>query len=412
MKAKLTKRFVDSIDPARVVTIVWDTELKGFGIKVTPLGRRSYFLYYRTQSGEQRRPTIGSHEVITPDEARQIARKWLGEVANGKDVSAQRKADRSGETVSDLAARYLSDYASQYKKPTSVSADRGIIANHITPQLGRQKIKTVTRADIERCMLAIREGKTARELEPQRKRGRRRIRGGAVIANRAVALLSKMFSCGEGWGLIQSNPAQGIRKFGERRKDRFLDLDEIGRLISSLDFADSAGTESPYATAAIRLLLWTGMRSSEVRQLRWNEVDLDTQCLRLADTKTGARVIPLSSHTLKIIKSLRRETDKDIVFQSSQRGSPLALTRPWYRIRASAGIDTSATIHTLRHTFASWSVMGGQSLAQVGAVLGHKSAQTTLRYADHRLEALRSYSQQTGDIFVQGQPKRQHAPSK
>jgi integrase len=409
MKAKLTKRSVESIAPAQIVTIVWDTELKGFGLKVTPTGRRSYFLYYRTQSGEQRRPTIGPHGAITPDEARQIARKWLVDVANGRDVSAQRKADRAAETVSDLTTRYLSEYANQHKKPTSVSADRGIIANHIIPQLGRQKIKSITRADIERCMIAIREGRTARELEPQRRRGRRIIRGGAVIANRAVALLSKMFSCAEAWGLIQSNPTQGVRKFRERRKDRFLDLDEIRRLIGSLDVADANGTETAYATGAIRLLLWTGMRSSEVRQLRWHEVDLDTECLRLTDTKTGARIIPLSSHTLEIIKSLPRGTNDDIVFQSSQKGSPLALTRPWYRVRAGAGIDSSATIHTLRHTFASWPVMGGQSLAQVGAVLGHKFAQTTLRYADHRLDALRSYSQQTGDIFMQTKTKRQHS---
>jgi integrase len=128
--------------------------------------------------------------------------------------------------------------------------------------------------------------------------------------------------------------------------------------------------------------------------------ELFGRTLRIPDTKTGARVIPLSSHALAIIQSLPRGTEDEVVFQSSRPGRPVALAKPWYRIRAAAKISSDVNIHALRHTFASWSVMGGQSLAQVGATLGHKSAQTTLRYADHRLEALREYSQQTGDLFA------------
>jgi integrase len=288
-------------------------------------------------------------------------------------VSAERQADRRAATVADVAARYLVEYAQPHKKPRSVATDQANIENHILPLIGRMPVKDLRRADIERVMLAIRDGKTARQLEA-RPRGRRIIRGGEGIANRVLALLSKMLACAHGWELIESNPARGVRKFRENRKDRFLDAEEIARLIDALDIADSGASESPFATAAIRLLLWTGMRSSEVIHLRWREVDLGTKCLRIADTKAGARVIPLSSHTLKIIESLPRAGSGDFVFQSSQRGRPLALTRPWYRIRAAASIDRSVTIHTLRHTFASWSVMDGQSLAQVGAVLGHKSA--------------------------------------
>ena len=397
--------------------VVWDTEIKGFGVKVTPAGRRSYFLYYRARSGQQRRPTIGVHGALTTEQARQIARQWIAEVTLGTDVSASRKSERKAATIADLCNLYLRNYAELHKKPRSIATDRANIENHVLPLIGKMRLKDVRRADIERVLSAIREGQTARVLSA-RPRGRRVIRGGEGIANRVVALVSKMFSCAEGWDLVEQNPARGIRKFRENRKDRFLDIGEVGRLIEVLDTGNRAKTESPFAVAAIRFLLLTGMRSGEALNLKWKEVDFGTHSLRIADTKTGARVIPLSSHALAIIQSLPRGSDDELVFQSSRPGRPLALAKPWYRIRAAANIDCDVNIHALRHTYASWSVMSGQSLAQVGATLGHKLAQTTLRYADHRLEALREYSQQTGDLFAGskqrvtpiGHPKSKSAP--
>jgi integrase len=400
MKTRLTKRAVEAIPIGNKDVVAWDTELRGFGVKVTPAGRRSYFLYYRSKSGQPRRPTIGLHGALTTEQARQIARRWIAEVTMGTDVSADRRAERKAATVADLCILYLRNYAELHKKPRSVATDRANIENHVLPLLGKMRLKDVRRADIEHVLLAIREGKTAR-VRSARPRGRRVIRGGEGIANRVVALVSKMFSCAEGWELVDQNPARGVRKFRENRKDRFLDIDEVNRLIEVLDSADRVKNESLFAVAAIRFLLLTGMRSGEALNLKWKEVDFATESLRIPDTKTGARVIPLSSHAGAIIRSLPRgEADDELVFQSSRPGRPLALAKPWYRIRAAASIDCDVNIHALRHTYASWSVMGGQSLAQVGATLGHKSAQTTLRYADHRLEALREYSQQTGDLFA------------
>ena len=142
------------------------------------------------------------------------------------------------------------------------------------------------------------------------------------------------------------------------------------------------------------------MRTGEVIGLRWLEVDLANGSLKLKDSKTGARAIRLSSHAVAVLGPSHTVSPHELVFPGSNQTSPVSLTRPWYRVRAAAGIDQTANLHCLRHTFASWSVMGGLSLAQVGAVLGHKSAQTTLRYADHRLDAIRGYSQQVGDAFA------------
>lgn len=247
MRQKLSKRVVDGVEPDSAASaegrrpkdiILWDSEVPGFGLKVTPSGSKTYFIYYRTVAGQQRRPKIGEHGRLTVDEARAIARQWLAQSAAGKDISAERQADRVIGTVAELAKRYLTDYAEVHKKPRSVATDRANLDNHVFPLIGGMNVRDVTRQDIDRLKMAVREGKTARTLRAK-PRGRRVIRGGEGIANRVVALVSKMFACSVEWGLRDTNPAMGVRKFKEKRKDRFLDAAEVGRLLFALDAAEA-----------------------------------------------------------------------------------------------------------------------------------------------------------------------------
>lgn len=399
MRTKFSKKFVEAIEPSQKDQLFWDTEVPGFGLKVTPKGKRAYFIYYRNRSGQQRRPKIGDHGSITLDEARKIAQQQLALVASGTDISAQRQVERSVGTVAELADRYLSDYAEAHKKRSSIKTDKANIENHVLPILGAMAVGDVTRQDIDRLKLAVRDGQTARKL-PAKPRGRRIVRGGEGIANRVIALTSKMFACAQEWGHRADNPAQGIRKFREHRKDRFLSSDEVGRLLTALREARQQQTESLSAIVAIRILLLTGMRCGEVLNLKWKEIDEANACFRLPDSKTGSRIIPYSRDVAEDIRSLERAGPEELVFEGREPGSPLSLRRPWYRIRELANIDDTANLHSLRHTFASWSVMNGLSLTQVGALLGHKSSQTTLRYADHALEAQRSYFEKTGSALA------------
>jgi integrase len=399
VRERLTKLVVDGLRSEAKDVIVWDRDLKGFGVKVTPSGKKIYFTYYRTMSGKQRKPTIGLHGKVTTEEARQVARKWIAAAISGQDISGERQEARVAPLIRDLAQRYLNDYAACFKKPSSYNSDRSNLNNHVLPLIGTRKVSEVTRADIESVKIAIREGKTAARRKAKI-RGRSITTGGPGVANRTVALLSKMMGCAVDWGMRSDNPALRIKKYPEHRKDRFLDTTEIRRLLQALEQADVEALESPHMVVWLRLLLFTGLRLGEVRDLQWSDVNLVRGTLRLRDSKTGARTVPLNEQAISLLSRHNKTANDQFVIQSAIAEGRPSLGKPWARIRKLAAIDDSVNIHCLRHTFASWAVMGGLSLAQTGALLGHKSTQTTLRYADHLTEAVRGYSQKTADMIV------------
>jgi integrase len=380
VRERLTKLVVDGLKPEAKDFIIWDRDLKGFAVKVTPTGKKVYFVFYRTASGKQRKPAIGLHGKVTTEEARQIARKWIAAAITGHDISAERQDARAAILVRDLAQKYLDDYAACFKKPSSAKSDKSNLDNHVLPLIGTKKVSEVTRADIESVKTAIKEGKNS--------------------ANRTVSLLSKMMGCAVDWGMRPDNPALRIKKYPERRKDRFLDTEEIRRLLAALDQASLRGVETIHTIACLRLLLLTGLRLGEIRDMHWKDVDLARGTLRLRDSKTGARTVPLNDQAIAVLQKHSTTKSDQFVIQSATGVGRPALGKPWQRIRKLADIDDSANIHCLRHTFASWAVMGGLSLAQTGALLGHKSTQTTLRYADHLTEAVRGYSQKTANLIA------------
>ena len=378
MKIKLTKRNVESISPAEKDVVLRDTELPGFGCKITPKGRRSYFLYYRTKDSRERRPLIGVHGAITCEQAREIARQWLNEVAAGGDPSGARREQRSAETISEFADRYMKDYAPIKKKPSSIETDRINLRRHILPALGRTKVAAITRADVIRLNQSMKATPGA--------------------ANRTLALLSHILNVAEKWGLRPdgSNPCRHVDKYPERKHERFLSEAELARLAEALTEAEQAQTEMPSVFAAIRLLLFTGARLSEILTLRWEHVDIEGQCLRLPDSKTGAKVIYLPPAALEVLAGLRWRDDNPYVIAGGKPGRHLVnLQKPWRRIRAMSGLD-DVRIHDLRHSFASMAVAGGLSLPVIGALLGHTQPATTARYAHLAADPLKQAANLTG----------------
>jgi integrase len=170
------------------------------------------------------------------------------------------------------------------------------------------------------------------------------------------------------------NPCRHIKPFPERTRERFLSADELARLGKAL----AAWPGSPFASAAIRLLVFTGARLGEVLSLQWAWIDIAKGTARLPDSKTGAKTLHLPPPALEVLASLPRVPDEAHVL-GAKRGTTF-VEEPWRRIRKAAGLD-DVHLHDLRHSFASVAATGGMGLLIIGKMLGHTQAQTTQRYA-------------------------------
>ena len=188
-----------------------------------------------------------------------------------------------------------------------------------------------------------------------------------------------------------------MKRFREDRRERFLSDAEYQRLGATLRKIERDGSETASATAAVRLLMLTGCRLSEIQKLRWEHVDLEAGELRLPDTKTGARMVPLSKAATAVLSSLPRDADNPWVIAGKKPGAHLTdLQHPWRRIRARAELD-DVRIHDLRHSFASRALALGESLPMIGKLLGHTQVQTTARYAHLANESVKASGSRIAD---------------
>jgi integrase len=413
---KLTKKVVDGTapDPNGRDVFVWDAEVKGFGLKVTPTGSKTYVLQYRTQEGRSRRFTIGKHgSPWTCEEARTRAIELLRGLTTGSDPLDVKAETKGAFTVERLAALYLEEGPADKpdKKASSWKTDAICIQRHILPLLGRKLAKTLTAAEIGRFQLDVAAGKTATD-EKTGFRGRAIVKGGKSIARLSVAVLGAMLEFGVNRRLIPANPAKGVKLFKSEKKERFLTDREVFALADGLAAMEDEHAINPVMAAAVRLLMLTGCRKNEILSLRWPWVDFDRACLRLPDSKTGAKVVPLGAPALSILADLERKSQ--YVFPAAYgNGHVIGLQKAWASLRARATalarqraaeagepLDrapnlTDVRLHDLRHSFASFAVADGAALYIVGKVLGHKQSRTTEIYAHLHDDPLRAVAERT-----------------
>ncbi len=388
MNKRLTKKIIDALhcegsDGERFT--VWDDALPGFGVRVAPSGRKVFVLNYRA-NGRKRLLTLGTYGALTLDQARDLAKARLGEVVMGRDPVEQRKKMLQGETVKALCAAYLERHASRKR---SAHDDRRRIEQRILPAWGNRKADSVTRADV--AALHTRIGQHA-----------------PYEANRTIALLSKMFELARRWGFVAenaANPARGIDKFKEQKRDRWLTHEELPRVTAAI-----AQEPNLYVRAAIWLYLLTGVRKTELLKTRWDDIDLVRGELRLPETKAGrVHYVPLSPQAVALLEMMPREEGNPYLLPSTKvPGHHLVnIEKPWRRVRKAAGID-DVRLHDLRRTVGSWLAQAGNSLPLIGRVLNHSNPSTTAIYArlgdDPARQALADHAQRITAIAGQWFP--------
>jgi integrase len=390
MKVKLTKTVVENAPISAEAYCIWDEQTPGFGVKIRPSGKRVYIAQFR-EHGRVKRMTFGAHgPAITIEKARKAANDAISQAALGGNPATAKIDLKTGPAVKELGERYLSEHAEAKKKASSARNDKAMIKNIINPKLGTEKVATVTRAQISELHHSL-------QAKP-------------YAANRTLALLGKMFSLAEKWGLRpdNSNPCRHIEKFKETKRRRFMSIEELSRLGAVLAAAEKDESEPATAIAALRLLIFSGARRDEVLTLKWSYVNWQLNALILADSKTGEKTIPLSAPARAVLEGLPVIAGNDYVLPGHRKGQRLVgLNHIWLRIRAKAKLP-DLRLHDLRHSYASVGAAAGLGLPIIGSLLGHMDASTTQRYAHLALSPMQAATELIGkkiDAAMKKKPK-------
>ena len=348
---RLTQRRVDTLRPRKTVRNVRDAELKGYGVRIMPSGKKRYFIHSQHR-GHRVWKIVGDAAVMTEADARARARSMLAALRDDRDIDADMPGDVPFETV---AEEIFSRYGRRWK-PRTLAANRRYLRDRILPFFTGRPIADITREEVQRWF--------------------RSLHATPAAANRSAPVLSVIMQQAEAWGYRPDggNPCKGIRRYRQKRSERFLSPDEYRRLGMVLDRHEA---RQPFRVAALRLLLLTGCRKSEIIGLEWRFYR-DGR-LYLADSKTGPRTVWLCAAAREVLDGLPRSSR--FVFPIGGWSAPWGwLDGFWMQLRAEAGLE-DVRLHDTRHSFASMALSSGETIRTVGRLLGHVNAATTLKYA-------------------------------
>jgi integrase len=413
---RISKRIVDQIEPTGREFVVWDCDIKGFGVRVRPNGAKSYIVSYRAGTGRKapcRKLTLGAVGKLTPDQARNEARKAIAAVTMGGDPVADKTAARKSLTVAELGRIFLDEHVRPKRKPATAAIYDHAMKKFIAPHLGHIRVDQLTRPTIASL--------------------HRRLSATPSMANYTLAVIASMFGFAQRRGFVVdgANPAARIEKYPEQRRERFLTVEELSRIGEALRESETEGIPwiidrtkpmskhmpqpknrrtifGPYPAAAIRLLLLTGCRLREVLNLKWSYVDFERGMAFLPDSKTGKKTIIFNGAAMEVLASIPKAGS--YVFPGSIPERPRHdLKKVWSAVCRRCDLE-DVRIHDLRHTFASFGAGSGMGLPIVGKLLGHTQPSTTARYAHLDADPVRRASESIGrtiSIALNGRKREQ-----
>lgn len=373
----LTKRAIDELKPRDKSYLAWADGPLRLGVRVSPSGRKYFVLDYTTLDGRRRRLTLGRYGHLTLDDARRDAERKMADVAFGGDPLRDREDAHAEMAFGEFKTAYVK-WAREHKKPATLRNDLDALERLIEPEFRNRKLSSITRRDVAQLHQSLSDH--------------------PAQANRALAVLSHVFSMACTWGVLPegSNPCQHVKRFRETKRSRYLTTEELARLGKALGVLETQGEqEEPtqkgqkkprrkksYADAvrAVRLLLLTGCRLNEILTLRWDDVDIERRLLHLRDAKAGPRDVPLGAAAVTLLKAAPHKNEW--VIPGRLPGTHLVnLSKFWHeQVLPLAGLP-GVRLHDLRHTVGATGASAGFSMLIVGTVLGHRQVATTERYS-------------------------------
>lgn len=369
----LNDKFIKSLPlPKGKHKIYWDDRLIGLGIRITDNNAKSFVLRY-VINGRERKYTLGGYPALSYSAARDMAIQVKGEITKGHDPLDERQAIHSTPTVKQLAEDFLKAKEKVLRPRTMKDYREFFFKKHIVPKFGNLKIDSIGKKEIENFHRSFSE--TPR------------------MGNRILEIMRVMFNTAVSWEILEKNPTQGIKKFPEHKRERYLSEDEISRLTNVLD-----AEPNQMSANIIRLILLTGSRKGEVLSARWQDFEGEVWAKPAFLTKQNKiSRIPLSEEAVDILQKMKTKivtekklatfTDNRIVsteqylfYNTQTKTHQKDIKRFWLEVCKKAKIK-DATIHDLRHTFASVLVSNGVGLEVIGKLVGHSNIRTTQRYA-------------------------------
>lgn len=344
-----------------------DAKTTGLQIRVTSNGAKTFCVYRRIKGGQPERVTLGRYPEMTIEQARRKAADINAAIEGGANPADVKRAHKAEHTFADLFDEYIERHAKHRKITWAEDVQR--YGQYLEKPLGAKKLSNIAKQDVANIHSAITKY------------------GHGTTANRVLALVSSVFGRGIEWGIIERNPAKGIRRNKEESRDRFIQSDELPRFFQALAEEQNATMRDYFLLA-----LLTGARRANVLSMAWRDISLDRAEWRINMTKNGTpQTVTLSLEAMGILQARRKETKKGALFVFPGTGESGHLAEPrkgWKRVLERAGLD-NLRIHDLRRTLGSWQAKTGASMAIIGKSLNHKNQATTAIYARLDLDPVR-----------------------
>ena len=382
-KRKLTKRAIDAIPSPtghdRVV--IHDAEVKGFSIRISR-GSRTFYLY-RWIGGRPQRFRLGTYPELTPEAARRLAEKANGEVAQGKDLAAERRRRRTPSRTDPTLGEVFDHTLEHHWKPHARTWEwyEQVFNNHTPTVWKSRRLSSITKLDL---------------LERHRAIGKQ---NGTYIANRWRSIVHRLFEVAvEDFDFAGGNPVRKVKRFAEQERERFVTPEELPQLFDAIDAAPDVRVAD-----FLRLALLTGARKSAILRMKFEDVDLYRAVWSIpsSDSKNKSPIhVPLVPEAIEVIRSrLTAAGGREWVFPGRHgKGHLTDVRKPVAAVFKAAGLE-DVHLHDLRRTFGSWQAAHGSSELVIGKSLGHRNSRSTAVYARLTLDPVRESIQRATDAM-------------